>query len=610
MTTTCDRGARAPQRGRGARAPRGGQARRGPAAHVARVPEGDPADPHRLGRHRARQRAGLPARRRSTRPALNNFGSAVSICQDELAHAHIGYRLLGDLGVDMSALIYEREREGVQVPVRVRRAARLLARPGDGQRALRPGRLRAALRRPPVEHVRPVEARARQGRQGGDLPPAPRPHLGQEAVRRPGREAARAGGGRLDVHPHARVVRPPRRAQAARHPARVRLQGHEQRRAAADVDGAPSCRSWRRSASTSPPTGTTSRSAGSSTARSRRASTRRRKRWMLDEGPISWDEVLVRWKGARPDERETTSSACSAATGSEQAAACSPRRAQQVEARLWPALRDVEDPEIPISVVGMGLIVSVAYRRGRARRRPRADVHRHGLPGDGLHRGRHPRAPAGRARRRRGRASRSCGTRCGRAAASARTRARRCAAWGSWHERAQSEPRHVWEVFARKAYEEPLHHVGTVTEEDEDLALVVCPLDLRRAALDPHDHRAARRDQGGDQAMTAPARRRPLARPAWRRSSPRSPTTRPRSGVATQSGRSARRPSSRRSPPRRWPRTSWGTPARPIPSSRALGAEAGDDEPRRRHAPARAARRPAARLDRRSSPPTCSSTAC
>ena len=30
----------------------------------------------------------------------------------------------------------------------------------------------------------------------------------------------------------------------------------------------------------------------------------------------------------------------------------------------------------------------------------------------------------------------------------------------------------VWEVFARKAYEDPLHHVGTVGEEDEDLALV------------------------------------------------------------------------------------------------------------------------------------------
>jgi metal-sulfur cluster biosynthetic enzyme len=32
-----------------------------------------------------------------------------------------------------------------------------------------------------------------------------------------------------------------------------------------------------------------------------------------------------------------------------------------VEARLWQALRAVEDPEIPVSVVGMGLIVSLAY---------------------------------------------------------------------------------------------------------------------------------------------------------------------------------------------------------------------------------------------------------
>jgi 1,2-phenylacetyl-CoA epoxidase PaaB subunit len=30
----------------------------------------------------------------------------------------------------------------------------------------------------------------------------------------------------------------------------------------------------------------------------------------------------------------------------------------------------------------------------------------------------------------------------------------------------------VWEVFARMAYEEPLHHVGTVTEADEDLAVI------------------------------------------------------------------------------------------------------------------------------------------
>ena len=31
---------------------------------------------------------------------------------------------------------------------------------------------------------------------------------------------------------------------------------------------------------------------------------------------------------------------------------------------------------------------------------------------------------------------------------------------------------HVWAVFARKAYEDPLHHVGTVTESDVDLALI------------------------------------------------------------------------------------------------------------------------------------------
>ena len=30
----------------------------------------------------------------------------------------------------------------------------------------------------------------------------------------------------------------------------------------------------------------------------------------------------------------------------------------------------------------------------------------------------------------------------------------------------------VWEVFARQSYEEPLHHVGAVTEDDADLAVV------------------------------------------------------------------------------------------------------------------------------------------
>jgi len=34
------------------------------------------------------------------------------------------------------------------------------------------------------------------------------------------------------------------------------------------------------------------------------------------------------------------------------------------EARLWQALCEVEDPEIPVSVVGLGLIVSLGYDDG------------------------------------------------------------------------------------------------------------------------------------------------------------------------------------------------------------------------------------------------------
>jgi metal-sulfur cluster biosynthetic enzyme len=41
--------------------------------------------------------------------------------------------------------------------------------------------------------------------------------------------------------------------------------------------------------------------------------------------------------------------------------------AEQVEARIWEALRHVEDPEIPVSVLGMGLIVSVAYEASTRR---------------------------------------------------------------------------------------------------------------------------------------------------------------------------------------------------------------------------------------------------
>ncbi len=49
-------------------------------------------------------------------PSLNAFGSAVSIIQDELGHAHIAYRLLRDLGVDSERLIFERAPRDFKYP--------------------------------------------------------------------------------------------------------------------------------------------------------------------------------------------------------------------------------------------------------------------------------------------------------------------------------------------------------------------------------------------------------------------------------------------------------------------------------------------------------------
>ena len=42
-------------------------------------------------------------------PNINTFGSAIAIIQDELGHAHIAYRLLRDLGVDTEEMVYRRD---------------------------------------------------------------------------------------------------------------------------------------------------------------------------------------------------------------------------------------------------------------------------------------------------------------------------------------------------------------------------------------------------------------------------------------------------------------------------------------------------------------------
>jgi len=49
-------------------------------------------------------------------PSLNTFGSAISIIQDEMGHAHIAYRLMRDLGVDTEKLIFEREPRHFKYP--------------------------------------------------------------------------------------------------------------------------------------------------------------------------------------------------------------------------------------------------------------------------------------------------------------------------------------------------------------------------------------------------------------------------------------------------------------------------------------------------------------
>jgi ring-1,2-phenylacetyl-CoA epoxidase subunit PaaA len=49
-------------------------------------------------------------------PSTNTFISAMGIIQDELGHAHIAYRLLEDLGISKEQLIYERKPEDFKYP--------------------------------------------------------------------------------------------------------------------------------------------------------------------------------------------------------------------------------------------------------------------------------------------------------------------------------------------------------------------------------------------------------------------------------------------------------------------------------------------------------------
>ena len=52
----------------------------------------------------------------STLPSVNNYITVMGIVQDELGHAHIAYRMLRDLGVDTEELVYERRPEKFKYP--------------------------------------------------------------------------------------------------------------------------------------------------------------------------------------------------------------------------------------------------------------------------------------------------------------------------------------------------------------------------------------------------------------------------------------------------------------------------------------------------------------
>ena len=121
----------------------------------------------------------------------------------------------------------------------------------------------------------------------------------------------------------------------------------------------------------------------------------REKRWLLEEGEITWDEVHGALAPARPGERGARRDDPARTAPADGAGRLS---AMATEARVRAALAEVLDPEYPVSLVDMGLVRGVEIQRldGSRRRRlllARLSVHR-------ADRGRHPRAPAPARRRR------------------------------------------------------------------------------------------------------------------------------------------------------------------------------------------------------------------
>ena len=83
---------------------------------------------------------------------------------------------------------------------------------------------------------------------------------------------------------------------------------------------------------------------------------RAEKRWLFDEGEISWDQVLERWKRRGPANEELVEQV---QRGYRQMTEMAGMTVDEVHA----ALREVDDPEYPISIVDMGLVRGVEVDR-------------------------------------------------------------------------------------------------------------------------------------------------------------------------------------------------------------------------------------------------------
>ncbi len=292
-------------------------------------------------------------------PALNNFGSAMSIIQDELAHAHIGYRLLGDLGVDMDELVYERPARSFKYPyafdvplnswVELVCANALYDQAGfvllsDVFQSSTFGPWKRALAKVDKEET----FHLRHGRTWI-----------RKLVREPsGREAVQAAVDWMFILTLEWFGLPDALKQHS-----------EQLDYGFKGKSNDQLRQWWMSEVVPFMEEVGIRVPAHFDADSDRyvidcpfpaAFDEEKRVWLLDEGAISWDDVVASVAGARADERGLRAD-LAARLPDDVAAEGGLILPSSVEARLWEALRGVEDPEIPVSVVGMGLIVSVSY---------------------------------------------------------------------------------------------------------------------------------------------------------------------------------------------------------------------------------------------------------